>query len=159
MDNQDLIKRIEELEKWKAQREQQQITYPLDVNSQVILGKYFMHIVSAITTVGGAAGHEFTTYLGQQGQINFQIGTENDLVSYTVNVSTDYLTVSSYLRFFNDTAVVVATEDTAPSPLVVGTTYYVINSDGTTFQLSATMGGAAINITDTGTGRQFITYA
>jgi hypothetical protein len=76
-----------------------------------------------------------------------------------VNVSTDYVTVNSYLRFFNGDIVNVATDDTSPSPLLAGVNYYVINSDGTTFQLSLTGGGAAINITTAGSGQQFISYA
>ncbi len=153
--NPDLEKRIADLEKWKSDRETQQIIYPLDVNSLTILNKYFMRIVSTITTVGGAAGNSFITYLGQQGQFQFQV-SPIELVSYTVNVSTNYLTVNSFQRFFNDFVVNVETEGTAPAPLVVGVDYYVINSDGTTFQLSASSGGASIDITTTGSGRQFI---
>jgi hypothetical protein len=37
-----------------------------------------------------------------------------------------------------------------PSPLVVGTTYYAIPVDDTHFQVSATAGGAAINLTSGG---------
>jgi hypothetical protein len=39
-----------------------------------------------------------------------------------------------------------------PTGLLVGTTYYVVNSSGTTFQLSATHGGAAINTSGTQSG-------
>ena len=157
MDTTQLQKRIEALEKWKADREKQQIVYPLDVNSQVILNRYFMHITDTVTTVGGAAGHEFTTYLGQQGQQTFEV-SQAILTPYSVDATTNIFTVNSYLRFFDDNPVGVLTSDTAPAPLVVGVTYYVRDSDGQSFKLAATVGGAAIDITDTGTGRQFIQY-
>jgi hypothetical protein len=116
-----------------------------------------MSIVNSVTFVAGAGGHSFTTYLGQQGQYNFEISPAN-LTSYSVNISTDYITVQSYLRFFNGNVVNIATTDTPPSPLMAGVDYYVINSDGTTFQLSLTAGGSAINITTTGTGGQYISF-
>jgi hypothetical protein len=54
--------------------------------------------------------------------------------------------------FMADTPVTFTTTGALPSPLVAGTTYYV-NSPGTdTFQLAATVGGAAINTTTAGSG-------
>jgi hypothetical protein len=53
-----------------------------------------------------------------------------------------------------DTRVVFTTTGTLPSPLVAGTTYYVKNPTTDTFQLAAAAGGAAINMTTTGTGVQ-----
>jgi hypothetical protein len=41
---------------------------------------------------------------------------------------------------------------TAPAPLVSGTVYFVRSADADAFQLSATSGGAAINITGKGSG-------
>jgi hypothetical protein len=43
-----------------------------------------------------------------------------------------------------------------PTGLVVGTTYYVINASGTTFNLAATVGGAAINTTGSQSGTHYI---
>jgi hypothetical protein len=42
---------------------------------------------------------------------------------------------------------VILSGGTAPSPLVLGTVYYVVSATTNTFQLSATQGGAAINLT------------
>jgi|GEM_PF-6483933 len=44
-----------------------------------------------------------------------------------------------------------------PAPLVAGTTYYVRDSATDTFNLSATIDGAAINITSVGTGAFVVT--
>lgn len=153
-----LEQQVQELIAWKSDREKQQIVYPLDYQSQVILGKYFMRILSSIVTIGGVGGHEFITYLGQQGLFNFQV-SPNNLISYTVNPATEIFTVSNG-NFQNDDRVNVSTSDTPPSPLDTVTQYYVINAatDGRSFKLSTSMGGTAINITDSGTGLQYIYF-
>lgn len=157
MENQDLLNRIAILEKWKEDRIRQQIIFPLDTQSQIILGKYFMHIVSKLSTVAGASGNEFNQFIGQQDQYQF-ILSENNLIPYTVNTTTDVFAVNA--NFENDMITNISTTDTAPAPLLTGVNYYVINATqttlGTTFQLSLTSGGAAINITTVGVGSQFI---
>jgi len=54
----------------------------------------------------------------------------------------------------NGTAVMLNTTGALPTGLVVGTVYYVVNSSGTTCNLSATFGGAAITTTGTQSGTQ-----
>lgn len=44
--------------------------------------------------------------------------------------------------------------NTLPSPLVAGTTYYVLNWTPNQFQVAATAGGAAIDLTDSGSGSE-----
>lgn len=165
MDNQNLLKRIEALEKWKADRERQQIVFPLDFQSQTILANYFMRIIDVYTyEIIGAEAHVATVYVGEQtktfgdkGQVNFQVQQIN-IFPYTVNATSNILTVPGGQRFEDDTAILVYSEPngTLPNPLAINTTYYVISSTGTSFKLSATVGGAEIDITDIGTGRQFI---
>jgi len=161
---QQLENRIKELEKWKAEKTKQQISFPLDIQSVDILNKYYMRIVDTVTYAAGVGASLFTIYLGKFGNTDFEVYPVS-LVSYTVNVATNYLTTSQSngnLKFFNNqTVAVYTTEDgTPPSPLTAGglATYHVINSDGYTFQLSATSGGAAIDITTQGVDRQFINY-
>jgi hypothetical protein len=150
-----LKRQVAELMAWKDQRTAQQIMHPLDINSINILNESFMRIKTPIETTGGAAGNTFITYIGNQGNLQFTV-ERNTYVPYTVNTTTDFLTATQY--FPNDTFVYFATSDTLPSPLVEGTQYFVVNSTGTSFQVSATQGGAAINLTTTGTGSQFIYY-
>lgn len=157
MENQDLIKRIQELEKWKAERERQQITFPLDFPSIDILSKYFMHITNEVKTISPTSGNTLTSYIGIQGNYQFNV-EQNIFVPYTVNTTSDVLTVTGKYYFEDNQQVYVTTEDTAPSPLVPGTTYFVINSTGQSFKLSLTSGGAAINITTSGTGKQYIFF-
>lgn len=152
-----LKQRVADLENWKFERERQQITFPLDVDSIDVLTRYFMRITAAVSlTYGGAAGRFFQKFFGQQDQYLFEIDGVYDSV-YTVDPTTDYLTViSGQTRFFDTDEVVVGTSDTPPAPLVSGTSYFVRDSSDTTFKLALTSGGVAINITDGGAGLQVI---
>lgn len=162
--NDDKDQRIEKLEQqvqdlltWKAAREKQQITFPLDVQSQTVLQNYFMRIVDTLTyIVVGAEEHVATSYVGEQGLLNFEV-TKNIIFPYTVNATSNVFTVPEG-SFIDDTAVYVyyAPGGAVPDPLAVNTQYYIRDSTGTTFKLAATAGGAAIDITNDGTGRQFI---
>lgn len=160
MENQNLENRIRALEKWRDDKTNQQISFPLDNRSIEILNKYYIHYLSTIDYDAGVGSNHFVTYLAQQDNLLFQLDPPS-LVSYTVDVATNYLTtnqISGNIKFFDDFEVVLYTDGTPPTPLTAGglTTYFVINSDGYTFQLSASSGGAAIDITDAGSGRQFI---
>jgi len=155
--NNNIEARLAALEKWRAEKERQQISFPLDFQSINVLKRDFMRIMSTITTIGGAGGNTFIEYAGEQGDLKF-IVNKNTYVPYTVNVTSNVFTVTS-TYFEDDMQVFVATSDTAPAPLAAdGTAYYVISSTGTTFKLSATQGGAEINITDSGTGSQYFYF-
>lgn len=73
-------------------------------------------------------------------------------VGYTANVSTDVFTATSHglsngtIIFFQNTGGAV------PAGLSLNTPYYIITATTNTFQVSATSGGSAVNITDTGSG-------
>jgi len=158
-DLQSLQKRIEELEKWKAEKTKQQISFPFDYQSQIILNKYFMSLYGTATVVAGAGGNTFISYIGKQDDKIFEVA-RNTFITYTVDVSTNYISVAGQERFDNDTQIYFSTEDTAPAPLVTGTPYFVINSssNGQVFQVSTTSGGSAVDITNTGTGQQYLYY-
>lgn len=154
-DYQKLLQRVEALEKWKAQKERQQISYPLDIQSQEVLGKYVMRITDRYDFIlYGVADHPATRFMGVQGNNLFQVEPKT-LFRYTVNTSNDEFTVQG-TNFVDDEAVLFTTNDTLPSPLDGTTTYYVVNSSGGTFEVSLTVGGAVVNITDTGVGSQYI---
>jgi hypothetical protein len=57
--------------------------------------------------------------------------------------------------FADDDRVAFEAEDVGslPTGLVAGTLYWVINSGADTFKVSATQGGAAVNLTATGSGK------
>lgn len=79
-------------------------------------------------------------------------------LSADVSTTNDTLTVYSHWFLANE-QVRLTTTGTLPSPLVTGTDYYVRDIDTTagTIKLAASAGGAAINLTTTGTGTITIT--
>ncbi len=159
---QQLAQRVASLEKWKLEKEAQQIKFPLDVQSKNILNQYFMSIGSLILyEVVGAATHPVYLYLGSQGGQPFQVSPQS-IFLYSVNVTTNELTVTANNTFEEDQQVHVYSTPTGtfPAPLAINTTYYIKNltrtASGTTFVLALTAGGATINITTTGDGPQYI---
>lgn len=156
MDNQNLENRIKQLEDWKVQREKQQITFPLDIQSINILNEYFMRITGEVNTIAGAGSNEFTYYIGKQGNQEFQVDADT-FIPYTVDSSTDVFTIQK-ISFDDNTQIYVSTSDTTPDPLVAGDPYFVVSSTGFTFKLSLTSGGAPIDITSNGVGKQYIYY-
>lgn len=163
MDNQELTRRIEALEKWKKDRERQQIVFPLDAQSVTILNNYFMSITGQIIYTN-ASGIDFTNWIVKQGPTAGVVSIGLPLFRFTVNTTTNVLTIGLDIAnnnqgsFNDDDQVFVTSTDTLPSPLVTAVPYYVVNSTGTTIQLSTTSGGAAIDITTSGTGEQFIQF-
>jgi hypothetical protein len=68
------------------------------------------------------------------------------------DVLTFGFTVSDGLR------VELASSDTLPAGLAADTVYYTVNSSGATAKLSLTAGGAAVDVTDVGTGTHTATF-
>lgn len=156
MDITQLEKRIKDLEKWKEERTRQQLSFPLDIQSINILSQNFMRILSEVTTIAGAGGQESVYFIGKQGSFNFQVN-QNSFIPYVVDTSTNIVSVNGF-SFEDDDRLYLSTSDTCPTPLDTSTTYYVINSTGSSFKLSLTSGGAAIDITDNGVGTQYLYY-
>ncbi len=160
---QQLKQRIEQLEAWKAQKEARQISYPIDQQSIEVIGEHFLRIYDSIIT-SNAAGLDFTTFLVKQGSYRGGIGSGFPIFPFTVNTSTNVFTVFNAIdngeepNFADDTQCLVyfRSGGSLPSPLFPNVLYYVINSTGTTFQLSTTLGGVAIDITTAGSGDLYI---
>lgn len=77
------------------------------------------------------------------------------LGTFTADAGTDTLTFTTAVDFQDDVIVEVSNAGGAlPAGLAADTSYYVINydHDAQTCQLSLTSGGAAVNLTDAGTG-------
>jgi len=64
--------------------------------------------------------------------------------------------ITSSVNLPNNSSIQLGTTGALPSGLSTNTTYYVINVSGTSFNLSLTQGGAAINTTGTQSGTQSI---
>ncbi len=160
---QDLERRILELEKSEKQRKVQQITFPLDDKSREVLNKYFLSYIGNLDFTQ-STGAEFRQILVKQdGRVNL-LSAYMSLSRYTVNTSSNVITIgpdvvnAGKMQFADDAQVVILSTGGPPAPLTESGTYYVVNaaSDGFSFQLSLTLGGAAINITTTGTGDQYL---
>lgn len=70
--------------------------------------------------------------------------------AFTVDISTDELTISGHGLSNNDE--VRVTNTTLPAPLDSTTSYYVIVVDANTIQLETSIGGGAIDLTTVGSG-------
>ena len=66
--------------------------------------------------------------------------------------TSDICTASENHYHLNGQTVRMTTSDTLPAGLSLATTYYIINRTDTTFKVSTSKGGSAVDITDTGTG-------
>lgn len=71
--------------------------------------------------------------------------------TFTVDASTDLITLAAH-GLADGNLVHVASTTTLPSGLSANTVYYVRDVSASTFRLSATSGGAAIDLTSTGSG-------
>lgn len=157
---------VADLKAWKAKELSQQFTYPLDTTSQSILHKYTPNFLYTINYVGPTGGEVPLVTTVEQNGLQYFLTPTNPVFQYTANPTTDYITFvpanvagpfQGFSFFQNNTTVNVYSDNTIPAGLTSGATYYVINRTGNSFQLSLTNGGAAVNITTTGTGNQYIT--
>lgn len=71
--------------------------------------------------------------------------------TFTANAGTDFITANSH-GLSNGDIVLLTTTSALPGGTTANTVYYVINKTTNTFQISTSVGGAAVNITDAGTG-------
>lgn len=83
-------------------------------------------------------------------------GATHDFSTSDVDTVTDRITWTAH-GIVDDTPIFFTSTGTLPSPLVAGTQYYKIAGSGVdNFKVAATAGGAAINITTTGSGTHTI---
>lgn len=107
-----------------------------------------------------AEGPQLTWEPTEAGRINAVSVTylAGHLASFTADATTNEVTTNKVHA--NGMSVRLSTSEggSLPAPLVSGTDYYVVNANaaGTTFQLSATSGGSAIDLTNTGNGTLYL---
>lgn len=99
-------------------------------------------------TVGGITYTAKLTENASSAQFATQAFT---FVDADVSVGADTITLTAH-GMANDTAVTLTSSGTLPGGFSSGTTYYVVSTAANTFQLSATVGGAAVNITSAAGG-------
>lgn len=114
---------------------------------------------------GNTLFNPLMTYPYTQGRFGFNdlsnpapsqmtMGLQNSGLSYTVtvNAGTDTFTYAPTTQFANGDRVIISAATTQPGGVGVGSAYYVVGATGTTFQLSGSLGGSALDVTTTGTG-------
>jgi len=80
--------------------------------------------------------------------------TSGSYFTFSALASTDVFTAPGHDLVLNDIVVVLDLSGSAlPTGVTQGTSYYIINVSGDTFQLSTSQGGSAVNITVNGAGR------
>ena len=90
-----------------------------------------------LTTIG-SGNHTFLPYL--------RFGTG------AVDTAGEEITIADHNLVDGDAVELGTSAADLPNPFATSTTYYVVSATASTFQLASTPGGAAIDITDTGTG-------
>jgi len=101
----------------------------------------------------GQAYRVFNNIAGFQAIYEFPDMPENNTTGQTFTAdSSDVITCAGHGFQNGDKVRVTTTAADLPSGLAVDTTYYVRDAATNTFKVSATVGGAAVNIADAGTG-------
>lgn len=78
------------------------------------------------------------------------------LMPVSIDTVGDTMTFAGHPLSAGDAVRVHNTDNAPPGGLALNTNYYVVNPTTNTIQLAATVGGAAINLTSTGTGLTFL---
>jgi hypothetical protein len=112
-----------------------------EFDTGVIAANYFMFIDTEIITVG--AGTAWSDVL---------LSVTNE---FTTDFTTDTATVVGH-PYVSDKTYYVSSTTTLPDPLEAETEYYLVSITTDTFKFSLTEGGAAITLTDNGTGTHSI---
>lgn len=81
-------------------------------------------------------------------------GESDTFINTNVNTTTEVITITGHT--YTDDDVVEFSGTDIPAPLVVGTNYYVVGVSGDDLQVSATLGGTVVNLSDQGTGTHTI---
>ena len=84
---------------------------------------------------------------------NSTIGIQPSIVTMTI---ASPCVVTGTIALANGTAIIFQTTGALPTGLLVGTTYYVVNTTGVSFNVAATSGGTAITTTGTQSGTHAI---
>jgi hypothetical protein len=78
-------------------------------------------------------------------------------IQMTISIaSPGVITLPIDFTIVDGTAISLTSTGALPTGLTVGTTYFVVNSTGNTFELSATLGGASITTSGTQSGLQYV---
>jgi len=105
------------------------------------------------TSAADVVGLVFSPTTVRSAVVDYSIYRTNSdtFATSDVDAGADTITITSHV-FANGDVVTLSSTDTLPAGLSASTLYYVVGVASNTFQLSATLGGSAIDITDVGVG-------
>lgn len=108
--------------------------------------------IEIITNVGNVTCTG-NTVQGVAGNNGIVITHPGSLTSggWTADAGADTLTKTDH-AWYDGTQVTLTSTGTLPTGLSLSTTYYIVNATANTIQLSLSFGGAAVDLTDAGTG-------
>ena len=136
-------------------------TINYDLLTQSVL--YYTTAATANWTVN-TRGNSLTTLnsimgIGQSLTFAFLVQNQNlSAVTTTITIATPAVFTITGTLPVNGTPVTFSSTGALPTGLTAGATYYVINASGSTFNVSATVGGSAIATSGTQSGTQTVTY-
>lgn len=152
---------VKGLKEWIASRKRERITYPLDFGSMVSINKDLLVSTGRVNTIinTGVMLSELLSF-HVEGRLNDQlvgIRVQRMMHRYTVNPTTDVFTSLGGSHNLENGDKISVNATTAgggvgvnPGGLDSVTTYYIINRTGTTFQVSESPGGSAVDVLDDG---------
>jgi hypothetical protein len=112
--------------------------------------------VNTILQYNNVSGLEFRTIFIEHNDKNTALtGFDRSYYVPFTAATSDTCTSNGHTLQDNDTVYLIST-GTLPAPLDNTTLYHVINSATNTFKLSTSQGGAAVNITDIGSGTHYL---
>ena len=116
--------------------------------------------VGQVITGGTISANTSITALGTGvgGIGTYTVNNSQTVASTTITAVSTPGVVTVTTAPSNGNIVSFSTTGTLPTGIVAGTSYYVINRTSTTFQISATSGGTAINFSGTQTGTHTATW-
>ncbi len=157
--------RVAGLLKWKDERSEERLTFPLDFVSRRTLNYYSNPLFSGLPVSTGRLFPSFLDVITELLAVGLEVRINGqkrillltiELNQFTVNTSTDVITNSAGSHNLNNGDQIAFTSTNfLPVGLSALSIYYVINRTGTTFQVSTTRGGSAVDITTSGTGTQY----
>jgi len=137
-------------------------TAPIKTNATPSLRALLrLPVAMGLSKIFESDNHQFTATIRNANNVEYNksdITAEylsRTFTSGDVNTGTDVITITDH-GFENDDVIVFTTAGTLPAPITSGPNYYVISASANTFQVSLTQGGAAVNLTTTGSGTSTI---
>lgn len=160
---------VNELKAWKRARESERLVYPVDQISLKTLNYWRTPTFNGLLLATGRTSAGVTSFITDLNAIGLEIELNGQkrilliqltLHRFTADHLTDYITdVNGPHHLNNGDRVSFTTDVTLPGGLSPIVLYYVVNKTSNTFQVSTTLGGSPVNITDDGTGTFYYSLA